>query len=724
MARPQQYFDWDSLSEPDSAEEVVDTRRRLRWILGLFAVSLAIVFGRAVQLELSHGADFRRIAAQPLERTIVVPAPRGRILARDGTPLATNGRAKALAIHYRYLESPPDAGWLRRTARLRLARRDRRDAAKLAAMEQTVRDELARLHARLAELCNFTPRQWQARTARIQRRVAAQAAHVNQRRLERFYESRDDEDAVEQLTLSGVVTGLFAPPELLPPAPLVLAEQVGYHRVVNDVPPEVIATIEHDPKAFAGVKIVDHSRREYPLASAAANLLGHLSSPGGADFLVRSEQSPPTDVPVGMMGLEQQFEEQLRATSGEETQLTDHRGVYLSTARRRAGVPGRDVITTLDAELQTSVEALLDRSLRRLDRHGLEADGRPHGGAIVVLDVQSGEILTAASGPRFDPNWFAAGDPRVDAVLADPAQPMFDRVSKMAIAPGSVFKSLTAIALLEQGVTSAEATFECQGYLTDPERMRCQIFRHQGIGHGSITLTDALAQSCNVYFFNHSEQLGAVRLLEWAHRCGFGQATGIELAGEARGQLPQSDQLREARQRQSFAVGQGAFTATPLQVARFYAAIANGGTLVVPRIMRADIETSRDRTTSAHSSETASGPRLRVRTQSLEAVREGLRAVVDDPLGTGYEAVRLPTLAIAGKSGTAETGGGQSDHAWFAGYAPADKPRIAFVVVLEHAGSGATAAGSVAKSLLQRMQQLGYFPTPPLAEKPLPPGKG
>src|SRR6185295_14272286 len=153
-----------------------------------------------------------------------------------------------------------------------------------------------------------------------------------------------------------------------------------------------------------------------------------------------------------------------------------------------------------------------------------------------------------------------------------------------AIPPGSVFKPLMALALLESKVTSEEETFACQGYLSEPERMRCQIYRQHGIGHGHITLADALAQSCNVYFFHHAGELGAVRLVDWASRFGFGQATGLELSGESAGLLPGPSELRENSQTQMLAIGQATLTATPLQIVRMYAAIANGGYLLTPRV--------------------------------------------------------------------------------------------------------------------------------------------
>ncbi len=396
----------------------------------------------------------------------------------------------------------------------------------------------------------------------------------------------------------------------------------------------------------------------------------------------------------------------------------------LSVVERREPASGGDVVITIDAPLQASAEALIDRAVRRLDRQPSESDTAAHGGAIVALDVRTGEVLVAASAPRFDPKWFADGDARVQSVLDDPGRPLFDRAVRMAIPPGSVFKPLVALALLESGVVDPQTVFRCQGYWEDPDRLRCMLFRQQGIGHGDMTLADALVQSCNVYFFEHAIALGAGPLVNWSGKLGFGATSGIELPDEAAGQLPAPEQLRQLRELQSMAIGQGELTATPLQIARLYAAIANGGYLLTPRITRAGVDSESRLRSAAESEMPATARNAELSPAALAVVREALRRVVDDPSGTAHATVRLPNLTIAGKTGTAETGGGQEDHAWFAGYVPTESPRIAFVVVLEHGGSGSSVAGALARGLVLRMQQLGYFGPLKTAEALFPPGKG
>ncbi len=580
---------------------------------------------------------------------------------------------------------------------------------------------MVELHTRLANLCGVPAAQWQARLARINRRVTALAERVNGRRQAAFDAPGGDE--VQQSTSWHIVlAGLFAPPEPLPPPPLIVVEQTAYHRVVDNVPASVVAEINAHASSYPGVKVMSYTRRNYPAGSLAAHAIGHVGNRSGVDTQMPVDHDGrDAEQVVGLLGIELAGDARLAGRRGLAMQSQDRRGKVLATRVERPPLAGADTVLTIDLELQRAAEMFLDEYARRHRRHAAD-DSQHGGGAIIVLDIYTGEIVAAASAPRFDPNLFVSGDPRVEHVLHDPARPLVDRVVKMAIPPGSVFKSLTALALVSERMIAPNQPFYCQGYLDEPERMRCQLFRQQGIGHGDVTLADALAQSCNVYFFHHAGALGGPRLAQWAARCGFGQPTGIDLPDEAAGELPPPLLLERASQAQMFAVGQGSFTATPLQVARLYAAIANGGYLLTPTITRGEVTKTIPQPAAGDLSDSLKIPGLTV--EALDAVRAGLLRTVEDPDGTAYSTVRLPGVSIAGKTGTAETGAEQADHAWFAGYAPAESPRYAFVIALEHAGSGADAAGPIARAIVQRLKLQGYLGASETAEKPFPPGKG
>jgi penicillin-binding protein 2 len=238
------------------------------------------------------------------------------------------------------------------------------------------------------------------------------------------------------------------------------------------------------------------------------------------------------------------------------------------------------------------------------------------------------------------------------------------------------------------------------------------IYAHQKVGHGPVDLSAALSRSCNVYFFQAADRLGPQPIVDWAARFDIGRLTGIDLPFEKAGHLPDPDATQDAAagktasrwhrgDTRTLAIGQSSLTTTPLQIARVMAAIANGGDLVTPIVARRSGPRLADEDAASSLSRRVHIPGLSDGT--LARIRSALAKTVADPAGTAYNTVRTTEISIAGKSGTAQAGRGQADHAWFAGYAPADSPRVAFAVVLEHAGSGSKAAGPLARQLVEAL---------------------
>jgi penicillin-binding protein 2 len=746
--RPSQYFDWNSLAAEGAEEQQgADARGRLRWVLAAIAACAAVVFARVVALECFYGEAYRREAAQPIKRIERTAGARGRILARDGTVLAYDRQVAALAVHYRYLEQPPNPRWLEQTARQRLPRAERRRRESVEAEQRRILAQRAELAGRLATLCGRTPADFQRRAQEIQSRVTRIAEHVNERR-RKLYDRRlaraaAERNAAEQgetwagrlgRRLADILVARDGP---VPFSRISVAEEVDYHVLFEDLSLAAVAEIEGRPERYPGVRIVERRRRVYPSGDLAANVLGHLG-PIEADELQAGQQpsddeengerSDDSDFAyhaddwVGRTGAERQFETALRGKAGLAIERSNRSGRVLSVEQTREPEAGSDLTLSIDPAVQRLAETLLDQTLARRPRQANDELAEA-GGAVVALDVRTGAILAAASAPRYDPNDFAAGDSgAAQDLLSQPDRPLFDRAIRMAIPPGSVFKPLTAIALLEHQVVSPEELFYCQGYLHQPTRQRCMIYRRQQRGHESISLCDALAQSCNVYFFHFAERAGAAPLVAWAEKFGFGAATGVDLPFEPAGTLPAPATVRQRHghvwrdgDTLALAIGQGELTATPLQVARLMAAVANGGRLVQPHlalrlgIAASDLAGASDNDNATSLGLAASEPIDGLHAASLEAVRRGLEQVVADPAGTGHRTVYCQTIDIAGKTGTAETGGDREDHAWFAGYAPAESPVVAFAVALEHAGSGGDVAGPIAKRLVQKMELLGYF---------------
>jgi penicillin-binding protein 2 len=337
------------------------------------------------------------------------------------------------------------------------------------------------------------------------------------------------------------------------------------------------------------------------------------------------------------------------------------------------------------------------------------------------MEADSGRIVTAASAPDFDLSMFTEGtEAQWQAVNSDTRRPFVSRFTGMALPPGSTFKIVTAIAGLQTGVLSPKTPFECQGFLSTPDEHRCLIFRLHGTGHGSVNLRTAMAQSCNVYFFDAARRMGIAPLARWTELLEFGSETGIDLPYEKSGTVPSAGsgttaagsmaaQRRFERETLGLAIGQSRLTVTPIQMARLLAFVANGGWLVTPHVVSEE-GTARQTSEVEDSPFRATRHRIPgITEETLAAVREGLLAAVEEPIGTGFKTVRVPGVTIAGKTGTAEAAPDKPDHAWFTGYVPADHPRYVFVVVLEHGGSGSKAAGPIARELVRSMLERGIL---------------
>lgn len=393
---------------------------------------------------------------------------------------------------------------------------------------------------------------------------------------------------------------------------------------------------------------------------------------------------------VGRSGIESRYEDVLSGERGLERRSKNLLTKRETVIERIAPVPGKDVYLTIDLALQRKAEELLDDLLPQ----GLR-------GSIVVLDPNTGEVLALASAPGFDANWLVPGVAGKDewAVMADKeAAVMLNRAIGSQLPFGSVWKSITAAAALEAGKITPQDKFECRGYFyPEKHKFGCWIAAHGGM-HGPVNLREGLAQSCNCFFFETGSRVGIDAIDEMANRFGAGRKTGIDLPGEAAGLVPGPAWKRASgRGRWGLAdtlnvsIGQGDLLGSPLQAARFMAGFATGR-LPVPRINKSLEPQFED---------------LHLKPETLAAVRAGLEAVTMDPIGTAHgkpdNVIGLNLFKAAGKTSTAQSSSrdrGLAHHGWFAGYAPFDKPQVAFCVMIEHGGAGSGIPAKTAARLL------------------------
>ncbi len=341
---------------------------------------------------------------------------------------------------------------------------------------------------------------------------------------------------------------------------------------------------------------------------------------------------------------------------------------------------GQDVPLTIDLNVQHEVRRVVREELGKLEHE----KGRPFQAAVVLLDPHNGRIYALVSEPGYDPNRFNEDFAELNE---DPRHPLINHVIAGEYPPGSVFKPLVALGALQEGAITAQTTFCCEGVLA--------LGRHEfpcmhKVHHGDITVEEALEKSCNIFMYHTGGVLGSRKIYEWAWRLGSGHRTGVDLAGEASGQLP----MRASTGRYwakgntyHLAIGQGPLTVTPLQIAVAFAAIANGGAVVQPHLLLDDPTLDEPRGTIA------------VSDQALATVRRGMWRVVQGDHGTAKGA-RLPGMEVAGKTGTAQWRKSQPDHAWFGCYAPFDDPQVVCVVLVPQGTLGGGTCGPIARRVL------------------------
>jgi penicillin-binding protein 2 len=733
---------WD----PDHAPRL---RLSMLWVSML--LPLLAVATRMSQLQLGLRDDFVTGFEQTYEVREEIPARDGRILAADGSVLAGEVERYDLQMNYRLIQEPADVRWLRGEALRVLSRTERRNKSLVEAEEQRVLERRDELWMSVSRLTGRDPAELNAVRQSVQQRVGHIKLAVLRARERRLARNEGISTATPTPTATADVSSrqtwpsgwdavwnrlrreLTEPPNRRTEAGPI-AEEEDFHTVVPGVDADVKAEIEAHPDRYPNVRVFVQTRRTYPQGEVASHLIGSRTPLTEKELKERRarhadavESAYQVGDPIGRSGLELEYERHLHGVRGERRLIKNRRGEVVGSEVLREPQHGRDLVLTLDLDVQRRAERLLDEALATVtlpdavdDQSNRAASTAsqpscPQGGCLVAIDVHSGAILAAASAPRFDLNLLISS--RADQwrdLMADPRKPLFSRATQMALAPGSVFKIVSAVAGVESGKMPADEPFLCRGFLDRPDQHRCLTYRHYGVGHGETQLADALCRSCNVYFFTAARRMGPQTLVDWAARMGFGQATGVDLPSESAGHLPSPNEVIDGRRRRwnvgetlGLAIGQADLLVTPLQMVRAMAAVANDGLLVTPHLAGesgpVSLEESRSfRPVFPHSEPT---PIAGLHRGTLAHVREGLEMVVQNPRGTGFKTVRLNDVRIAGKTGTAETHG--IDHAWFAGYAPADHPRVAFVVVLEHGGSGGKAAGPVARKFVSGLLELG-----------------
>lgn len=475
---------------------------------------------------------------------------------------------------------------------------------------------------------------------------------------------------------------------------------------------EQVAAIEVNAPGLPGVSIDVRRTRFYPHGSALAHVLGYAAAVS-EDEITGDPLLALPDFPIGKTGVEKIHDIALRGSAGSVQVEVNAHGRVVRELSRREGDPGSDVGLNVDLDMQTFVA----------ERLGEES------ASAVLLDIATGGVLALVSLPAFDPNAFTRGLTHGGwrTLHADPRAPLSNKAIAGQYPPGSTFKLAVALAALEAGVVDPHDTVFCPGHMELGNR-RFHCWKRGG--HGRLAMADAIARSCDVYFYETALKTGIERIAAMAEKLGFGRRLGIDLPNEAGGLMPTPGWKRAIYGQRwqkgdtvNAAIGQGFVLATPLQLAVMAARLADGGRALVPRMTR-----------NPHFGGEAPAPAtLDISPASLAIVRQGMDKAVNARRGTAYESrIERVDLAMIGKTGTsqvraitkAERDAGvvrnedrpwkHRDHALFVAYAPARKPRFAVSVVIEHGGSS-SAAAAAARDILVEAQRRMPPVAPPLA---------
>lgn len=449
--------------------------------------------------------------------------------------------------------------------------------------------------------------------------------------------------------------------------------------------PEV-SYIEARRSDFPGLLIDIEVSRDYIYGSVGSHLIGYLGKPTPTQLKNPEFRDVPPDAFIGQWGVEKLFDKLLRGTAGQRIIEVDAVGKEIRLIQENPPVKGTDLVLSIDLALQKEAEA------------GLEGKA----GAVVALKPSTGEILGLVSAPSFDPNRFSTGisPAHWNELMTDKKLPLLNRAVQSQYPPGSTFKIIDAIAALEQKSIDTTTRFDCRGGIGYGKW-------HFGCwkkgGHGGVMLHRGLVESCDVFFYETGRKVGFDKIHDYALELGLGAETGIPISTEKKGLIPNEAWKKEVKKEpwmlgETFinSIGQGYVSVTPVQMAVMMSAVANGGSVYQPTILK------------------DSPPKLlrqaALAEETLAAVRDGLKGVVNEPGGTAY-ASRSAKTVIAGKTGTAQVVGIRKDskllaekfrdHAWFVAYAPFEKPDIALAVFVEHGGHGGSASAPIAKKAIE-----------------------
>lgn len=490
--------------------------------------------------------------------------------------------------------------------------------------------------------------------------------------------------------------------------------------IAKDISQKSVAKIGEEKYKIYGISIVSVPKRYYPNGNLLSHTIGYVSKISSTEYEKKKEQGYNVNSVIGKAGIEQSFEKYLRGNDGVIKEETDTLGNVSSQTETTEAKSGDNVTLTIDYRLQKVAEESLLNTINGLQNGTLVGKkfSDANAGAVVVLDVDSGEVLASASYPTYDINSLIGGISLKDwnALQNNSLHPMLNRVVSGIYSPGSTFKMLVGMAGLMNGKITVDEKYYDPGIYPYGYHPKCWLYTDRHMTHGWINIEGAIKGSCNCYFYEVGRRIGISEIVKYAKLFGLGQKTGIELSGEAAGTIAGADDKSEDGLKSpwylgdtlSAAIGQSGSSYTPIQLANYIATIANGGKLnKVSLIKSVDNEVAGtsesladiNKYTSEYTGVNFEEKDLNINSEYIDAIKKGMLSVTSETGGTSYIVFKNSDIQVAGKTGTAQVPNG-NNNGIFVGFAPYDNPKIAVVAVIEHGGEG-TYTANVVKPIME-----------------------
>ena len=653
-----------------------DDKNRFRVIIGLIIAIIVALFVRLIYLQGIKGEEYYEQVTHRLNSTFSVKAPRGKITDRYGKPLVTNRLGYSIKLKKTDATNDEINRSLLNVVNVLLeCGYSYSDTLPISEYPY----EFTFIDENMDGSSEDEKAKWFSQKKKITKDMSATAVLEYYR--DNVYNISDDYSPNEVRKIVGIRYD----------ADMSEFSALYPYTIYQDVNVDVITKIKERQKEFKGIEIEKEYFRVYNEGDLAAHILGGIGKIGMEEYETLKDSGYGYNDLIGKRGVEKEYEKYLKGEDGVESEDED--------IKQKTPKAGDYLVLTLDTDLQRAAEESLERRITDIAKSGGDPKEKKGGdadaGAVVVLEVNSGAVLACANYPSYDPARFNAD---YKALIENPANPIWNRAISGGYAPGSTFKPLVALAALEDEAVTMDELITCEGIYKFYEdyQPKCWIWS-SGKNHGDINVTDAIKYSCNCYFYEAGRRVGIDAINAYAKKFGLGSVTGIDLAGEEKGNISNPEYKKKIeKENQKWypadtiitAIGQSYSYFTPIQLANYIATIANGGTLYKTHLLKSIRSTADGDVVVDYEPEVMG--QVDISPENLEAVKWGMYGVVDEGSASGiFENYSIP---IGGKTGTAQVGKNVSDNALFVAFAPFDKPEIAVAVVIEHGVKGENAA--------------------------------